>query len=1139
MSRIHSLTDLPTDPLLTHPLQMDAQIQRYRSWLAAQSHPKLRQYAEIERYQHEAAVIQTYRGKEIAPFAPFHRELSALQTFTPWQVISISLFVAAWVVSLALLHLAALTAALALLTLVYTLCLCVNVLLAFQALRGAADEQIDDAIVKALAQAPWPRYTVLCPLYKEARIVPQFVQAMLALDYPLDRLQVLFLTEEGDRDTRAAIRALALPPSFQIVVVPEGQPRTKPRACNYGLLQASGSYVVIYDAEDIPDPLQLKKAILTFANHDLQTVCVQAKLNFYNSTQNLLTRWFTAEYSTWFSFILPGLQRANFVVPLGGTSNHFRANALRALGGWDAYNVTEDCDLGLRLKRFQMKTVILDSTTLEEANPDLKNWMRQRSRWIKGYMQTYLVHMRSPLKTVKEGRLADFLSFQVVVGSGVGLLFFNPLMWLLMASYLVVGDSVIALYHQLFPGPFLYAGAFCLIFGNFFYVYLYLLACARRRAYHLIPWAVFIPVYWLLMSVAGIYAFLELLVRPHYWQKTTHGYHLNQGGTAFDSQAEGLIQQATLSVPAIRAVPRDAGASLRTITARMKAIATLPVPALSFSQRKAGQRAAKARVKDLWLMLLLLVSSALSLIALCYYAQQHDLLIYEDAFSHMRIARSVFDSATPGLAQLGTVWLPLPHVLMWPFIWNDALWHSGLAGSFVAMPCYVIAAAYLFLAARKLTGNSLAAFVGTLAFVCNPNILYVQTTPLSELVCLATSSMTCYYFLVWIEQETLAALVMTSLCVFLATLSRYDGWPLFLFVLCGIPMVCLIRKKRWLYIEGHTMLFAVVGGAGIVLWLIWNKLIFGDPLYFQHSNYSSQAQQMVQLHLGTLFTYHNFWLSLKYYAVDTQQIVGNGLFLVLLVGVVWFLLRNGNNPLIFGYLAFFVPFAFYVFALYNGNAIIWIPQALPTDTTAYLYNVRYGVQMVPALAITLAFLLSRLQRVTIPRFPVKPVLIAALLALIVGQSVLVQMQGVVSVQDGEYNVMCQPHHDPLVYLEEHYNGGNVLQDVFTVGYDASDTGIINFRQVIYEGSGPLWQQAIRHPATYAQWLLVNVGNPLDALAQRMQHDPTYLAPFLAVAHQSNGVVLYQRIAKNPLAHRAAPPFYGYSHHPCMNRALME
>src|SRR5439155_8784218 len=192
--------------------------------------------------------------------------------------------------------------------------------------------------------------------------------AMMSIDDPVEKLQILLLTEADDADTRNAIRALTLPSHFKIVTVPQGSPRTKPRACNFGLMQATGQNVVIYDAEDVPEPLQLKKAVLTFANHGSNLACVQAKLNFYNPEQNLLTRWFTAEYSLWFDLILPGLQRAGLSIPLGGTSNHFQIQTLRALGAWDAFNVTEDCDLGLRLARYHFETVILDSVTFEEAN---------------------------------------------------------------------------------------------------------------------------------------------------------------------------------------------------------------------------------------------------------------------------------------------------------------------------------------------------------------------------------------------------------------------------------------------------------------------------------------------------------------------------------------------------------------------------------------------------------------------------------------------------------------------------------------------------------------------------------------------------------------------------------------------------
>ena len=330
------------------------------------------------------------------------------ETLTREQVVVLSLIMLGCGLGLLFYGMKLVTVIIAMITLLYLSSLFLDFLLIIRALSWSTEEQIDDTTVHMLTDADWPRYTILCPLYREAEVVPQFVQAMQALDYPADKLQILFLTEEDDLETRKAIEAMLLPQHFNIVTVPAGQPRTKPRACNFGLLQATGDYVVIYDAEDIPDPLQLKKAVLTFANHDSDLACVQAKLNYYNATQNLLTRWFTVEYSLWFDLVLPGMQQMKLPLPLGGTSNHFRMGMLRRVGAWDPFNVTEDCDLGLRLAHSGLKTIVLDSTTYEEANSQVKNWIRQRSRWIKGYLLTYLVYMRQPLRYLRQGRLREF-----------------------------------------------------------------------------------------------------------------------------------------------------------------------------------------------------------------------------------------------------------------------------------------------------------------------------------------------------------------------------------------------------------------------------------------------------------------------------------------------------------------------------------------------------------------------------------------------------------------------------------------------------------------------------------------------------------------------------------------------------------
>ncbi len=370
--------DTPTQPIMTPDLA--DLVARYRVWLATQP-------LAPARHDHTVVDMQTF---SLVP-----PEYSARQTVTRGQSAVMLALAGAMVLALWLWGAPMLIAVVALITSVYIGDLTLTAWLASRALYRSPEVRIPDTVVSALDDADWPAYTILCPLYRETEVVPQFVHAMQALDYPVERLQILFLTEADDAATRNSILALGLPSHFQVITVPDGQPRTKPRACNYGLLRATGDFVVIYDAEDVPDPLQLKKAVLTFANDGADLACVQAKLNFYNPRQNLLTRWFTNEYTLWFDLTLPGLQQC--ARPFRWAAPRITsASALRRVGAWDPFNVTEDCDLGLRLARHHYHTVVLDSTTMEEANSDLRNWMRQRSRWIKGYFQTYLVHMRQP-----------------------------------------------------------------------------------------------------------------------------------------------------------------------------------------------------------------------------------------------------------------------------------------------------------------------------------------------------------------------------------------------------------------------------------------------------------------------------------------------------------------------------------------------------------------------------------------------------------------------------------------------------------------------------------------------------------------------------------------------------------------------
>ena len=268
-------------------------------------------------------------------------------------------------------------------------------------------------------------------MYKEAAVFNQLVVSLSAFDYPHDKLDIILLLEADDKETINAVKRQPLPSYFRFLMIPTGYPRTKPRACNFGLLYACGEYIVIYDAEDQPESDQLRKVLNAFRQKANSVFCVQCRLNYYNVRQNTLTRLFTLEYSFWFDLLLIGLNIVKAPIPLGGTSNHFRTDALRSLGGWDAYNVTEDCDLGMRIALAGYETVVIDSTTWEEANSQIQNWVRQRSRWMKGYIQTYLVHMRNPARSFCRFGLKNFISFQLIVGGAPLVLLCAPFIWIM------------------------------------------------------------------------------------------------------------------------------------------------------------------------------------------------------------------------------------------------------------------------------------------------------------------------------------------------------------------------------------------------------------------------------------------------------------------------------------------------------------------------------------------------------------------------------------------------------------------------------------------------------------------------------------------------------------------------------------
>jgi cellulose synthase/poly-beta-1,6-N-acetylglucosamine synthase-like glycosyltransferase len=466
----------------------------------------------------------TYRDTMIdhAVMSNFHRnpEQSARRVFTVPQIFVCCAILAGFVAWGYVDVRSMLVAIIAVLQLFFLASVAFKVVLSIAGAKNEISQPISSAEIAALRDEDLPVYTVLVPVYKEPEVVHQLIDGLKNIDYPQHKLDVMLLLEEDDVKTLAAARDARPPANWRFIVVPNSQPRTKPKACNYGLAFARGEYLVIYDAEDIPEPSQLKMAVCAFRKNPADYVCFQAALNYFNATENVLTRMFTLEYSYWFDYLIPGLDRLKLPIPLGGTSNHFDVSKLRVLGGWDPFNTTEDADLGIRAAAEKYRVGFINSTTFEEANADLGNWIRQRSRWVKGYMQTFLVYWRHPVELIRTIGLKNFLAFNLFVG-GTPLTFLaSPPLWGLFVYWLLTRSHAV---EPLFPDAVLYLALANLLIGNFLGIYLNMIAIYLRKNYALMPYALLNPIYWLFHSIAAYKALGQLFTKPFYWEKTQHG----------------------------------------------------------------------------------------------------------------------------------------------------------------------------------------------------------------------------------------------------------------------------------------------------------------------------------------------------------------------------------------------------------------------------------------------------------------------------------------------------------------------------------------------------------------------------------------------------------------------------------------
>lgn len=420
---------------------------------------------------------------------------------------------------------------------------------------------------------------------------------------------------------------------------------------------------------------------------------------------------------------------------------------------------------------------------------------------------------------------------------------------------------------------------------------------------------------------------------------------------------------------------------------------------------------------------LILFSGILGTISTFYAYHNNVIIAYGDAESHLNIAKRIVHSVTPGLSQLGGIWLPLPHLLMLPLVLSDYLWKTGLAGAIVSGICFIISSVFLFKLVKLITKNTLASFVAFLVFALNPNILYLQATPMTELPLIMFFVLSSYYFVKYLYQKnamlSLMGAAFFGLC---ATLSRYDGWLLVGFEAAILIIMHLKTRLPLTKTIGNVTFFATLACFGVFLWIVWGNLILGDPFYFTTSEFSAKSQQDAWLARGELPAYHNLLNSVLYYTYTAMANVGSLLFIASAVGLLWYLVKKPTATKFFVAFLLLCPFVFYVVTLYMGQSVIFIPSLTPENFEWKLFNVRYGVMMVPICAFFFSYLLAR----------ATPGLKVNLIGLLIMQTIFFATQSapIISLADGTTGLSRYKHTSAQDWLSENYDNGYVLVDDF-------------------------------------------------------------------------------------------------------------
>lgn len=510
---------------------------------------------------------------------------------------------------------------------------------------------------------------------------------------------------------------------------------------------------------------------------------------------------------------------------------------------------------------------------------------------------------------------------------------------------------------------------------------------------------------------------------------------------------------------------------------------------------------------------------------------------YGDAESHLNIAKRVVDSLTPGFAQLGGIWLPLPHIFLLPFVYFDPLWKSGIAGSVVSGIAFVISALYLYKLTLLITNHKFAAFLSAMVFVTNPSVLYMQSTPMTELTLIVFFILSSYYFILFLEDDKkIINLLFAAFFGFCASLSRYDGWALvlmevgvlflyyfpykislegFIDTVFGLDTSTGRPKKKevasgpvsWAKLEGRLVIFCTLALFGIILWLAWGWLILGDPLYFTHSQFSAKSQQSNWLLKGELPAYNHIGTAILYYFVTSMSSAGVVIFAVAIAGLFFFGFDKNKKYRSLVLLVLAVPFIFNVLTLFLGQSVIFIPSITPISFEWRLFNVRYGIMMVPFLAFCVgyAFYKSR----TSVKWVIASLIVFQLFLYGIGYSKVIALEdGVRGLSSGIAKIP-----DAQGWLQTNYDGGMILTDDFARTVSLVRLPV-KMHDVIYIGNKPYWEESLVAPEKYARWIVMQRNDTVWTNLYDNQVTQARLYKYFNKAYTSKDILIFKRISDN-------------------------